>query len=133
MPVLRLASTEGVFGGWTDERQRALFEAIIGQSSILSGSWCCSSWYKPSGSFNYAVPRSTQLLPAGCGKVGAPAGGAASRDAPAELKQQCAAARAQRLLSQLPFEFYYVLAHGKDGRDGYFRLLSPAEGDRHDL
>lgn len=49
-PVLRMRSTEGVFGGWTDTLVRASFEAMVTDSAILAGSWCCSSWYKPSGS-----------------------------------------------------------------------------------
>ena len=137
VPVLKLASAEGVFGGWTDGRARALFESVVSHSSILTGSWCCSSWYKPSGSINYAVPLPTQLLPTGCGAKLGPdvegaVGGAPAPDAERELREVCAEAQAARVKSQQPFELVYKLAEGRDGRDGYFRLVS-GTGDRHGL
>ena len=43
-PVLRLESAEGVFGGWTTTRAASEFETMVTHSSLLTGSWCCSSW-----------------------------------------------------------------------------------------
>ena len=120
--MLRLASAEGVFGGWADPARRALFEAVVGQSSILTGSWCCSSWYKPSGSINYATPAPTPVLPPGCG-LPAGAEGAAGDAA------ECAEVQTKRIAAQRPFDFVYARAEGKDGRDGYYRLVS-GTGDR---
>lgn len=132
VPVLRLTTTEGVFGGWTNERQRSLFELVVSQSSILTGSWCCSSWYKPSGSINYATPLPTVALPSGCGDAQSDVGGGTAPHASLELRQQCQAEQARRLASQQPFDFVYALAGGRDGQDGYFRLMS-GTGDRFGL
>ena len=129
VPVLRLASAEGVFGGWTDANQRALFESVVSHSSILTGSWCCSSWYKPSGSINYATPLPTPVLPTGCGAAGAASGGAPEPNAPEPLRQLCASAQESRVASQRPFELVYAPALGKEGVDGYYRLVS-GTGDR---
>ena len=134
VPVLRLASAEGVFGGWTSDRQHQLFEAVVGHSSILQGSWCCSSWYKPSGSINYATPPLTRTLPEGCGAERrmpddeGSVGGGAPPDAPSELKSACSTAQMKRLLSQSPFELVYAPALGKEGQDGYWMLNSGPTG-----
>ena len=81
---------------------------MISRSSLLSGSWCCSSWYKPSGSFDYAAPPRTLLLPPECG--------AADGGAPAA----CAELQAWRRAAQRPFRFNYVPRPGN--RDGYYTL-----------
>ena len=60
VPLLTFNSTEGVFGGWVSTGQAARFEDMMRRSSIASGSWCCSSWYKPSGTVNYARPPKTR-------------------------------------------------------------------------
>jgi hypothetical protein len=134
-PVLRLRSTEGVFGGWRQQARRDLFESVVGQSSILTGSWCCSSWYKPSGSINYAVPPQTVALPSACGAAASVAdgadGGGAPPSAPAAQREECARRQEQRRASQRPFELIYDKAIGSAGADGYYRLVSGA-GDGPD-
>ena len=42
------------------------FEQMM-RELVYGGSWCCSSWYKPSGAFPFAQPVATEVLPAGCG------------------------------------------------------------------
>ena len=83
------------------------------------------------------MPLPTQLLPTGCGAKLGPdvegaVGGAPAPDAERELREVCAEAQAARVKSQQPFELVYKLAEGRDGRDGYFRLVS-GTGDRHGL
>ena len=86
---------------------------------ISGGSWCCSSWYKPSGSFEYAQPTATLLLEGACGR----------RDEAADARSPaCADAQRRRRATQQPFELNYVLAPGPDG---YWKLdppHAPAEG-----
>ena len=127
--VLRLRSAEGVFGGWTDVRARNTFEAVVTSSTILAGSWCCTSWYKPSGSINYATPAPTLALPSGCGSKGSVAagadGGGALPNAPPAQRQECTRLQGERRRSQQPFEFVYELSKGREGQDGYYRLVYP--------
>ena len=96
---------------------------------VLGGSWCCTSWYKPSGSINYATPEATPSLPAGCGLASSVAAGAdgsgAPPDAPERVRKDCQRVQAIRRQSQMPYEFVYQLADGKDGIDGYYRLKKP--------
>ena len=116
-PILHLNSAEGIFGGWAamnigggGSMARDDFENIMNQL-VYGGSWCCSSWYKPSGAFTYATPAATQVLPNGCG----------ADEAEDAVQAQCTAAQVKRRSFQRPFDFNYV---PNGGRDGYF-MLSP--------
>jgi hypothetical protein len=84
----------------------------MSHSMAIQGSWCCSSWYKPSGTFFYRVQKRTEVLPTGCG-VGdlSPA--------------HCEQIQSQRRDSQRPRPFDYILATGTRGKDGYFNLIDP--------
>ena len=114
-PVLRLERAEGVFGGFVDGRQRAAFEAMIQQSSMLSGSWCCSSWYKPSGSIEYVGPHETLAWRPGCG---------ITKPWEPERSPQCVdQLQAYRRAQQTgPAKLEYVLKSGQQGKDGYYGL-----------
>ena len=119
-PRLHLESAEGIFGGWTDEASQRDFETLIARH-LSGGSWCCSSWYKPSGSFDWSFPAPTPLLRDGCG--------AALSEAP-EPPHCALARRTRRRVQQQPLHFFgegdepdrYVLGRGKLGDDGYYVL-----------
>jgi len=142
-PLLTFSSTEGVFGGWVDAAAHGQFEMMMSRSALLGGSWCCSSWYKPSGSINFARPQRTQLLPPGCGIPSAPASSAPGqprpslatsgmttqgKSSPAESSQGeraspgeqlatklCKDAHAARRQVQRPLPFVYERDKGPDG------------------
>ena len=122
-PRLHLESTEGIFGGWVGRRSRDEWEANMGRF-VSGGSWCCSSWYKPSGSFDFAYARPTLHLPSGCGQ--ATRDGAAAFEAP-----ECLEAHRRRRAEQQPLVFFqgqdpdaYVPAPANTrlGKDGYYFL-----------
>ena len=69
------------------------------------------------------------MLPAGCGTPTLPGtegaiGGGAGPAAPDALRRQCAEVQNERRTSQRPFELVYAKATGRDGADGYYRLVS---------
>jgi hypothetical protein len=116
-PVLHLDSAEGVYGGWVassagggGDRARDDFERTMGEL-VYGGSWCCSSWFKPSGAFFFPQPAATEVLPGGCGLDEA-------RD---EAEATCVRVQQRRRARQRPFTLNYVT---DGGRDGYF-VLSP--------
>jgi len=119
-PRLHLESAEGVFGGWTDDAHHRDFETLIAHH-LSGGSWCCSSWYKPSGSFDWSFPAPTTLLRDGCGS--------ASSEAP-EAPHCTQARRTRRHVHQKPLHFFgegdepdrYVPGKGRLGDDGYYVL-----------
>ena len=123
---LHLESAEGIFGGWTDEVSQRDFDGLIGRH-LSGGSWCCSSWYKPSGSFDWSFPAPTPLLRDGCG---------AAASSGAQEPAHCAQARqTRRRAQQQPLHFFgegdeppdrYVLGSGKLGQDGYYVLDRPS-------
>jgi hypothetical protein len=123
-PRLHLESAEGLFGGWADGHSQREFEGLMDRF-VFGGSWCCSSWYKPSGSFDFANPAPTRLLPPGCA--------AAPLDAPPS--PPCAEAQARRRAQQRPLRFFgelgadepdrYVPDTGKRGQDGYYVIRRP--------
>lgn len=122
--VLHLTSAEGVFGGFVEVNARAAFEEMIGRSAMLFGSWCCSSWYKPSGSIEYVAPQPTLSLPQGCG-VASPLtanGSQAALDHPnPQLRRACAEQQQARLAqARGPTALEYRLKRGREGRDGYY-------------
>ena len=117
-PLLHLESAEGVFGGWRSRGMRDDFEEMIGRSSLLLGSWCCSSWYKPSGSFDYATPPPTTRLPDACGAAGADD----------DAVPACRELQRRRRAAQRPFRFNYVPKTGKPGKDGYYELRPKHSG-----
>ena len=43
-----LESSEGVNGGWADAEDAREFEMLMARH-VMGLSWCCTSWYKPSG------------------------------------------------------------------------------------
>ncbi|KAL1495240.1 hypothetical protein AB1Y20_017103 [Prymnesium parvum] len=111
--LIHLESTEGIFGGWVRSRTRATFETIMRRSGVIGqASWCCTSWYKPSGTFFLPEPVPTLALRDGCG-TSIEVGG----DGP-----MCAALQARRRADQAPFPFIYE----EFGRDGYYRLVPPS-------
>ena len=120
---LHVESTEGLFGGWLDAASQSEFESQVSRH-MGSGSWCCSSWYKPSGSFDFAYARPTLHLPPGCGQ--------ATRDgAPALEAPECLEAHRRRRAEQQPLVFFqgpdpdaYVPAPANTrlGKDGYYVL-----------
>ena len=94
---------------------------------VSGGSWCCSSWYKPSGSFDFAYARPTLHLPPGCGQ--ATRGGAAAFEG--DDAAECAEAHRRRRAEQQPLVFFqgrdpdeYVPAPANTrlGKDGYYVL-----------
>jgi len=105
-PLLSFSSTEGVFGGWSDPGAHLRFEQMMRRSSVFSGSWCCSSWYKPSGSINFARPAPTVTLPSGCGLV---------LKATVESQADCQKVQQLRRQAQAPIDFVYEPAPGPDG------------------
>ena len=121
--VLHLASAEGIFGGWADAASggggaaaRDRFEQLM-RAYVLGGSWCCSSWYKPHGAFDFAEPVSTSALPGGCGRD----------ERVDEETAVCMRTQQRRRAAQRPFEFRYVPARGGSrARDGYFSLEVPS-------
>jgi hypothetical protein len=126
-PLLTFTSTEGVFGGWVDGGRASRFEDLMRRSSIASGSWCCSSWYKPSGTVNYARPPKTRTLPTGCGIPAASATAARPSMSSvwgASTDPRCVSFEDERRRSQAPFFFTYELAPGPDG---YWRLRGQPE------
>lgn len=115
--VLHLDSAEAIFGGWVassagggGERARDDFERTMTEL-VYGGSWCCSSWYKPSGAFPFPQPAATEVLPDACGLDEA-------RD---EAEATCARVQERRRARQRPFTLSYV---PNGGRDGYY-MLSP--------
>ena len=132
-PVLVLESAEGVFGGFVSAERRFAFENMVGQSSMLTGSWCCASWYKPSGSVDFVPPNPTLALPRGCGTASPwesdGAGAAASEPPDSALRAACIEQQERRTRSQRgPVKLEYELRLGKEGVDGYFKLKA-APGD----
>jgi hypothetical protein len=124
-PVLHLTSAEGVFGGFVEQSARIAFEEMIGRSAMLFGSWCCSSWYKPSGSIEYVAPQPTLSLPQGCG-IASPLtanGSEAAEDHPdLQLRRTCAEQQQARLAqARGPVALEYQLKEGREGRDGYYK------------
>merc|ERR1711920_154129 len=105
--VLHLEYAEGIFGGWAATHQQDSHEFEKAMSSMLHGSWCCSSWYKPSGSFPYPAPARVHVLPSGCGED----------EVQDETQNACLAARDMRRAAQQPFNLNYVR---DGGRDGYY-------------
>lgn len=122
--VLRLESAEGIFGGFVEPSARGEFEAMIAQSSLPYGSWCCSSWYKPSGSIEYVAPTPTLMLERGCGTASPLEGGggaAAAGQTDAKLAETCAERQAAReRMDRGPALLEYRLKAGREGRDGYY-------------
>ena len=119
--VLRLEHAEGIFGGWAvapapgdwdaataDARDR--FERLVHLSSVSGSSWCCSSWYKPSGSFPFAAPPPTELLPRGCGLS----------EADDERRSSCATKHTRRREAQRRQRLEYV--RDPASKDGYYML-----------
>ena len=104
-PVLSISSTDGLFGGWVSRDAHRRFETMLLRSSVLSGTWCCSSWYKPSGSVAFARPAPTRVLPAGCGR---------SADPSTEAKH-CLDEQLRRRAEQAPVALVYDPAPGPDG------------------
>ena len=108
--LLHLGSTEGVFGGWVHRTSHDRFEMVMQRAGIVGqASWCCTSWYKPSGTFFLAQPAPTLALGSGCG----------TSSAVGQEEAACAAAQADRRRRQTPFRFEYE----EFGPDGYFRLV----------
>ena len=103
--LVHLESSEGVFGGWADAEDAREFEMLMARH-VMGLSWCCTSWYKPSGTFPYADPPPTAVLPKRCGEGDAAA---------AAARPECAALQAKRRAAQRPFDFNYVRDGGKDG------------------
>ena len=116
--VLRLSDAERVFGGWDDHASHDAFEDLLDRSHLLRGSWCCSSWYKPSGSFDFGAPLSTAaLLPAECAATKPARGGSPSS------RRACSKALQRLLVSEEEARLAYVPALDKAGEDGYYRLI----------
>ena len=75
--LLQIQRTEGVFGGWDTEASANEFEEIMAAAQLSRQRplyWCCSSWDKPWGMIEFALPPPTRVLQAVCsvGDVGAP-------------------------------------------------------------
>ena len=82
---------------------------------MLSGSWRCSSWYKPSGSIEYVGPHETLAWRPGCGTT---------KPWEPERSPQCVEQlQAYRRAQQAgPAKLEYVLKSGQQGKDGYYGL-----------
>ena len=107
--VLHLDSAEGIFGGWVNaSATRDKFEQRL-RETILGGSWCCTSWYKPSGTAKFVVPTSTVSLPPKCEAPESISNG---------LNPLCDG-RDRHLIDPLK----YVPDTGKRGEDGYFTVV----------
>ena len=93
--VVHLESAEGVFGGTADAEDAREFEMLMSRH-VMGLSWCCTSWYKPSGTFPYADPPPTAVLPKRCGEGDAAAAAAPRvRGAAGETAGGAAALRLQ--------------------------------------
>ncbi len=116
--VLRLSDAERVFGGWDDRASHAAFKELIDRSHLLRGSWCCSSWYKPSGSFDFLLSTGA-LVPFECAATKPARGGSPSS------RRACSKALQRLRVSDWEEEarLAYVPALGKAGEDGYYRLV----------
>ena len=112
-PLLHFDRTEGVFGGWAAEADRQRFEQIMDRAGINTvGSWCCTSWYKPSGTFFYPKLAPTATMPSHCSPPDAKGAGGPG----------CARFHERRRAKQAASVLDYV----EVPPDGYFKL-------RHEL